>query len=56
VTLLTSDGETVKVAKSDIEERQRGPSAMPADMTKHLTKSELRDIVEFLSTLKAPTK
>ncbi len=56
VTLLTSDGETVKIAKSDIEERQRGPSAMPADMTKHLTKAELRDIVEFLSTLKAPTK
>lgn len=56
ITLITSDGETIKIKKSDIDERQRGPSAMPADLVKHLTKAELRDLVEFLSGLREPTK
>lgn len=47
LTLLTADGQTLKVKKSDIEERQKGLSAMPADLPKHLTKSEIRDLIEF---------
>jgi len=56
LTLITSEGELIKIKKSDIDERQRGPSAMPADLIKHLTKSELRDIVEFLAGLKEAPK
>jgi quinoprotein glucose dehydrogenase len=40
------------VKKDDIDERQVGKSAMPADLIKSLTKAELRDLVEFLASLK----
>lgn len=50
--LMTAEGKIVAVPKDSIEERQPTKSAMPEDLTKHLTKAELRDLVEFLSTLK----
>jgi quinoprotein glucose dehydrogenase len=40
-----------KVMKTDIVARTNGPSAMPV-MTQHLTRREIRDVVEYLSTLK----
>jgi putative heme-binding domain-containing protein len=42
-----------RVAKSDIATRVNGPSAMPP-MGSLLTRREIRDVVEYLSTLKAP--
>jgi quinoprotein glucose dehydrogenase len=42
-----------RVAKSDIAARVNGPSAMPP-MGTLLTRREIRDVVEYLSTLKAP--
>ena len=42
-----------RVAKSDITARVNGPSAMPP-MGTLLTRREIRDVVEYLSTLKAP--
>src|SRR5262249_2399183 len=56
VHLMTAEGKPVDVAKDTIEERKRGPSAMPADLAPKLSKSELRDLVEFLSTLRTPRK
>src|SRR5262249_33279970 len=56
VHLMTAEGKPVDVPKDSIEERKRGPSAMPADLAPKLSKSELRDLVEFLSTLKTPRK
>ena len=56
LTLLTADGQTLKVKKSDIEERQKGLSAMPADLPKHLTNSEIRDLIEFLAQQKREKK
>ena len=53
VRLITAEGQPLTVPKEDIEERKRGPSAMPADLVTKLTKAELRDLVEFLSSLKA---
>jgi quinoprotein glucose dehydrogenase len=50
--LMTSDGKLVSVAKADIEERKRGPSAMPDDLYKKLSKDEIRDVIEFLSTVR----
>lgn len=50
--LTTFEGQPVVVAKEDIEERGRGLSAMPEQTSQQLTKRELRDLVEFLSTQK----
>jgi quinoprotein glucose dehydrogenase len=52
VRLLTAEGALVSVPTADIEGRSRGPSAMPADLVQHLSKAELRDLVEFLSSLR----
>jgi quinoprotein glucose dehydrogenase len=52
VRLMTPEGQVLTLVKSKIEERNCGPSAMPADIIQHLTKSELRDLVEFLAGLK----
>ena len=51
LVLQTTDAEPVKVPVSKIERRQNAPSSMPA-MGTILTRTELRDVVEFLSTLK----
>jgi quinoprotein glucose dehydrogenase len=50
--LITPEGKTLTVSKDTIEEQKRGASAMPEDMLKHLSKSELRDLVEYLAGLK----
>jgi quinoprotein glucose dehydrogenase len=50
--LITAEGQHLDIPKDQIEERQRGKSAMPEDIARHLTKRELRDLVEFLAELK----
>jgi quinoprotein glucose dehydrogenase len=52
IKLMTPEGEALVVLKKDVEDRQTGKSAMPEDTIKHLTKSELRDLIEFLASLK----
>ncbi len=52
IRLITPEANYVTVAKKDIEVRETGKSAMPEDVIKHLSKSELRDLVEFLANLK----
>lgn len=52
VVILQADGTRKTIAKSDIKARKLGLSAMPEDEIKHLTKRELRDVVEFLASLK----
>lgn len=47
---ITRAGEQVEVEKSEIVERITAPSGMPA-MGELLTRSELRDLVEFLEIL-----
>ena len=54
--LITFEGQPVTVPKNKIDDRQKGKSAMPDDLVKHLSKSELRDLVEFLASLKNPPK
>ena len=49
-------GEVVIIEKDLIDAQAKGQSGMPADMAKQLTKSEIRDLVEYLSTLKTPYK
>lgn len=52
VRLVTPEGNSLVVRVDDIETRGRGPSAMPADLHTKMSARELRDLVEYLSTLK----
>ena len=51
--VVVDAGGDQRVAKSDIAARVNGPSAMPP-MGALLTRREIRDVVEYLSTLRAP--
>ncbi len=56
VHLMTAEGKPVTVKKADIDDRRATKSAMPDDFPAKLTKREIRDLVEFLSTLKEESK
>jgi quinoprotein glucose dehydrogenase len=52
VRLMTPEGVVIVVPVEEIDSRGRGPSAMPGDVMKHLSRRDLRDLVEYLSSLK----
>jgi quinoprotein glucose dehydrogenase len=52
MTLINADGKTILLDKDSIDDQVPGRSSMPADIMKQLTPRELRDLVEYLSTLK----
>ena len=52
IVLVTTDGRQERVPQSAVEDRSQGPSAMPADIATKLSRRELRDLVEWLSTLR----
>ncbi|MGC1275429.1 MAG: PVC-type heme-binding CxxCH protein [Planctomycetaceae bacterium] len=52
VTIITAEGKGIVVPKDEIEERAVGQSAMPEDLLKHLSKHDVRDLVEYLTTQK----
>jgi quinoprotein glucose dehydrogenase len=52
LTLMTAEGQLVTVPLAEIDARKAGKSSMPEDLTKHVTKHELRDLIEYLSSLK----
>lgn len=54
VRLMKPMGEIIVVEKDKIDAEAKGQSGMPADMAKQLSKSDIRDLVEYLSTLKTP--
>lgn len=54
ITLKLGQTETRTIAKSDIDKREDVPSSMPA-MGEILTKRQLRNLVEFLTTLRQET-
>ncbi len=56
VHLITSDGQKVAVEKKHIEETSQGQSAMPSDLAAQMTLFDLRDLVEYMTTLKQPTE
>lgn len=51
--LMSPDGRLVTIEKDTIEDRQSAKSPMPEDFAKNTTLADLRDLVEFLSSLKA---
>ncbi|MDP1560161.1 MAG: PQQ-dependent sugar dehydrogenase [Pirellulaceae bacterium] len=54
VELMNADGQLNRVPQTDIEERRRGQSSMPTGMDEKLSKHELRDLVEYLGSLREP--
>ncbi len=53
VQLMTPTGALISVAKDDIDERANGQSGMPQDIVKNLTRVEIRDLVEYLTSLQS---
>jgi quinoprotein glucose dehydrogenase len=50
--LMTPEGKLLVVPIDEIDERNRGQSAMPDKLAGYLSKQELRDLLEFLTQLK----
>lgn len=50
--LVTPEGSVISIPKDQIDERSRGQSAMPDKLLKLLSPLELRDLIEFLASLK----
>jgi quinoprotein glucose dehydrogenase len=55
IRLTTADGNLIVINKVSIDERRRGKSAMPDDVSTHMSPRDVRDLVEFLARQK-PTK
>jgi quinoprotein glucose dehydrogenase len=49
VRLMSAEGKLIEIPKASIEDRKRGDSAMPSDLVKSLSKSELRDLIAYLA-------
>ena len=49
---IEPDQQLVTIPKIQIKSRERGPSAMPDGLVLALSKGELRDLIEFLASLK----
>ena len=56
VTINSPEDGIVTVKTADIKERIKGPSGMPAGLQMVISKSELRDLIEFLAQQKKPAK
>jgi quinoprotein glucose dehydrogenase len=56
VTVMDADGNTVKLAKSDIISREKGLSPMPEGYKQALSLKDLRNLVEYLASLKDTLK
>jgi quinoprotein glucose dehydrogenase len=54
IKLVTPENKEIVVPVDEVESRRSGPSAMPDDLYKKLSRRELRDLVEFLASLKKP--
>jgi quinoprotein glucose dehydrogenase len=54
VRLKTGDSDNVEIPAADIKAFESAPSGMPEVVALVLTKSEIRDMVEFLANLKQP--
>ena len=54
LTLRNTENKLVEVRKSDIVKREGAPSGMPEIYGPILTKTQLRDLVEYMASLKEP--
>lgn len=56
LVLLDAENNTIVIPKSEVKSRERGPSAMPEGLHAALSKRDLRNLVEWLASLKTPAK
>ena len=56
LTLLLHDGQQRRLPKQEVQEIQKGKSAMPEGMEKLLSPRELRDLIAYLATLQTPER
>jgi quinoprotein glucose dehydrogenase len=56
IKIMTPEAKELVIPADDVESRRTGPSGMPDDLHKKLSARELRDLVEFLASLKEPEK
>jgi hypothetical protein len=55
ITLVDSQGKAFPVARADIDELQTSPkSLMPEELNKEITPAQMRDLIAFLGTRRAP--
>ena len=54
LVLDAGDGAVIHMDKKEIQSRTKGLSPMPQDVSKALTKRELRNVVSYLAELKTP--
>jgi len=52
LVLITPEDGPVAVDKSEIQRRWIGPSPMPENIWQQLSKQELRDVIEFVASIK----
>ena len=52
LTLRNTDNKLVEVKKTDVAKREGAPSGMPEIYAAILTKTQLRDVVEYIASLK----
>lgn len=52
LTLLSPEDGLLKIQKADIKSRERGASGMPEGLAAAVGREELRNLIEFLSSLK----
>jgi len=53
ISVMLKDGTLIRVNKDEVDERAPGRSGMPDDLLKQLSLSDIRDLVEYLSSLKS---
>ena len=56
ITLISPEGGLVTIKKGDIKTKQKGPSGMPPGLQTVISKRELRDVIEYLASLKQAPK
>ncbi len=57
ITLITAENKLITIPADDVDGKPKpDKSAMPEDLYKKISKRELRDVVEFLATLKDAPK
>lgn len=54
LALMDPDGKITRIAVDDIEDRKEGKSSMPEGLADQLSRSELRDLIEYLARRKNP--
>jgi quinoprotein glucose dehydrogenase len=52
VKMRTADGAVAEIPKTEIEGTKPGISSMPANLTDHISRHEMRDLIEYLATTK----